>query len=274
MEWQLINSHFYDKLVPEITRNRNLNPPVKADIHVFLKEKTVYGLTLNATQDLHLVDFEEDPWRHDCQYTINEKPKKLFDVKELSDKHKDVNLQTDEEILPHFVIPLSSFKFLVYPLKEAIFLTRGMIVECMPNSEPKVISLTTPPPEQLLRPGVCPQTKANQIKEIMFLGGNESKQNYVYNLETDKWTKAGKLPDFHIVTEQISVVHNEKQTISLFTQVNFDKNLFEICMASNNGNLDEDHTWTWVYKETTDIQNFHIKSAILYDNKLIITANR
>ena len=47
LEWQLINQNFYDKLVPEITRNRNLNPPVKSDVHIFLKEKTVYGLTLN-----------------------------------------------------------------------------------------------------------------------------------------------------------------------------------------------------------------------------------
>ena len=129
---------------------------MKSDVHIFLKEKTVYGLSLNTTQALHEVDFEEDPWRHDCQYTINEKPKKLFDVKELSDKSKDVLLLPEEEILPHFVIALSGFKYLVYPLKEAIFLTRGLVVECMPNSEPKVTSLTSPPPEQLLRPGVCP----------------------------------------------------------------------------------------------------------------------
>ena len=90
---------------------------------------------------------------------------------------------------------------------------------------------------------MCPQRQHNSVKEILFLGGNESKQNYLYNLETDKWVKAGKLPDFHIVTEQISVVHNEKQSITVFTQVNFDKNLFEICMASNNGDLGEDTAW-------------------------------
>ena len=66
----------------------------------------------------------------------------MFDVKELSEKDAKIELAADEEILPHFVIPLSSFKYLVYPLKEAIFVTRGLIVECMPNSEPKVTKIT------------------------------------------------------------------------------------------------------------------------------------
>ena len=147
LEWQLINSQFYDELVPKITRNRHLNPAIKADIHVFLKEKTVYGLTLNQTQNLHEVDFEEDEWRHDCQYTLNDKPKKLFDVKELDKEFPNIKLKDDEEILPHFIIPLGAYKFLVYPLKEAIFVTRGFVVECMPNTSPKVTKITHGPPE-------------------------------------------------------------------------------------------------------------------------------
>lgn len=55
------------------------------------------------------------------------------------------------------------------------------------------------------------------------LGGNESKQNYVLDFLANTWTKAGILPDFHIVTEQVNFSCSN-QTITLFTQVNFEKN--------------------------------------------------
>lgn len=94
----------------------------------------------------------------------------------------------------------------------------------------------------------------------------------MYDIETDEWKKSGILPNFHIVTEQITVLHNEVQTFTVFTQVDFNANKFEICMATNNGNTDETYEWTWLMKRTVDIQNFHIKSAVMLNNKLIITA--
>ena len=59
------------------------------------------------------------------------------------------------------------------------------------------------------------------------------------------------------------------QTISVFVQVNFDANKFQICAATNNGKLD-DAEWGWVFKEDLDIENFHIKSAVVVGKKLCI----
>jgi hypothetical protein len=42
------------------------------------------------------------------------------------------------------------------------------------------------------------------------------------DLETNTWTQAGKLPTFHLVTEQINVQYKENQTITVFVQANFD----------------------------------------------------
>lgn len=66
------------------------------------------------------------------------------------------------------------------------------------------------------------------------------------------------------------MVYNEIQTITLFTQVNFKDNCFEICAAANKG-LDKNE-WSWIHKENTDIQNFHIKTAVLYEGRLVIFA--
>jgi len=103
------------------------------------------------------------------------------------------------------------------------------------------------------------------------MGGNESKNIYVYNLETDKWTKAGELPLFHLVTEQINCVYNERQTITAYVQVDFEVNKFMICAASNGGVYD-DKPWTWVFRETIDIENFHFKSITIIENKMIFLA--
>jgi len=91
------------------------------------------------------------------------------------------------------------------------------------------------------------------------------------DLELNKWTKAGVLPDFHIVTEQVNFNHG-KQTITIFVQVNFEKNQFEVCMASNKGEMGESTKWDWLFKECVDIQNFHIKSAVMVGDQLVVTA--
>lgn len=67
------------------------------------------------------------------------------------------------------------------------------------------------------------------------------------------------------------MVYNERQTITIFVQVNFKDNCFEIKAASNNG-LDDHSEWKWIHEENTDIQNFHIKNAVIHDDKLVIFA--
>ena len=58
--------------------------------------------------------------------------------------------------------------------------------------------------------------------------------------------------------------------ITLFVQVDFDKNKLMICAASNMGQLKSDEEWKWIHKTTTDIENFHIKTATIVDDKLVI----
>jgi len=183
ISYNLLNRYFYDRLVPEIMEQRKLYQSLDKDTHLFIEKNKLYGLGINLKHDIKEVDFEEDNWRHDSQYTIDDKPKMLLDFAKLGEGEEDEELKvaSDEQILPHFILPLGKNKFLVYPLKEAIFLNRGLIIDCQPG-EKIIIKKTSPPPEKLLRPGVCPQQKGGRMLTILFLGGNESKQNYLYNL--------------------------------------------------------------------------------------------
>ena len=92
---------------------------------------------------------------------------------------------------------------------------------------------------------MCPLYEGSKIARIIFLGGNEQKRNYVFDLESATWTKCGTLPLFHIVTEQMNISFGQ-QAITIYTQVNFQTNKFELCMATNNGSL-EDRTWEWLF---------------------------
>lgn len=133
LDWNLFNHHFYDNLVPMIHRNRKLNPVIHQKVHLFLKDKAVYGITLNDTHTVRAIDFEEDEWRHDCQCKVEEKLKLMFNLDSFEQVKKD------EEILPHYIIQLTSNKFLAFPLREAVFLTRGLIIEITKEEGAKII---------------------------------------------------------------------------------------------------------------------------------------
>mmetsp|Transcript_3433 Transcript_3433/g.5143 ORF Transcript_3433/g.5143 Transcript_3433/m.5143 type:complete len:123 (+) Transcript_3433:436-804(+) len=120
-----------------------------------------------------------------------------------------------------FVTQLSRNKFLVWPVKNEIKLQRGLFITLLPEGKTEY-KRTAELPEMLLKPGMQAQTKNGKVTDILFLGGNEQKQCYCYNLDTDSWRQAGVLPKFHLVTQQNTVQYNEDQTLSFFTLVNFD----------------------------------------------------
>lgn len=132
------------------------------------------------------------------------------------------------------------------------------------------VTKTPPPPEKLLRSGISLQKEFGRVHGVLFLGGNEVKQCYLLDLESNSWSKAGKLPCFHAVTEHISVVWSETQTITVYANVNFKDNKFEIQCAANKGLSSSDPEWQFVFKENVDIENFHIKNATIVDDRLVI----
>jgi len=73
------------------------------------------------------------------------------------------------------------------------------------------------------------------------------------------------------VTEHINF-HYGTQTVTAFVQVNFEKNNFEICMATNNGDTSAEKKWEWLFRDTVDVANFHIKSAMVINDTLVLTA--
>ena len=98
-----------------------------------------------------------------------------------------------------------------------------------------------------------------------------------YNIEKNQWVQAGKLPPKHIVTEQILVQYNEKQTLTLFSLINFENNKFCLKSAINKGNVGltpNTDMWEWLAENTLDldINNFHIKNAFIFEGRLIMFA--
>jgi len=99
-EMQKISREFYDDLTPIIMRNKKMLPVIQKNLHIFIKDRKVYGIHLNPSVKTREVDFEEDPWRHDCQFVTDQKVKLLF-------KFEDLKLADDEELLPHYIVQLS-----------------------------------------------------------------------------------------------------------------------------------------------------------------------
>ena len=157
------------------------------------------------------VDNEEDQWRHNNHYIITEKDRKpelLIDLQTLKD-HPDENikLQNEEEILSQYVIQLNRFKFMIFPLRGALKLCPGIIINL--NKDGNTYQRTSAPPMDLMKPGVCVNKTDGRVTGIMFLGGNTDKMCHHYDIENDKWEQRGPLPIFHIVTQQIAMNHND-----------------------------------------------------------------
>jgi hypothetical protein len=109
-----------------------------------------------------------------------------------------------------------------------------------------------------------------RVSEIILLGGNTDKRCFKYKIVSDEWSALGCLPLFHLVTQQITMTYQD-QTLTLFTNVDFGNNKFKINCAANYGLdstrlLDE---WYWVHNAVTDIDNFCIKTACIYQDKLL-----
>ena len=203
LQLNLVNRQFYEEVVPHFMRNRNLNPSITPETHIFAKGGTIYQLHFNNQVPTREVDFEEDEWRHDNQHKIldaNVKPQPLIKVSDLVDHpDQDIKINNDEEILSQYIVQINRYKFLVWPLKGALKLCRGVFIDI--DREGKVTyKRTSEPPGTILKPGISVQRRDGVITDILFLGGNQEKKCHYYNMATDEWRTAGVLPTYHLVT--------------------------------------------------------------------------
>ena len=105
LQLNLLNHEFYDKIVPEIMRNRKMYPAINLQLHLFIHDDKLYGHHLDNNTIVTEIDFEEDEWRHDNQYVFGDKslnaPEMILDLKSLQgeDLEAGVRLKEDEEVL-------------------------------------------------------------------------------------------------------------------------------------------------------------------------------
>lgn len=124
------------------------------------------------------MDDEDDEWRHDDQYRSRTGPTRLFGFND----HPEIRIQADEEILPQYVLHLYDSTYLIFPIKEGLFISRGILIEIADNGTFDVKKIEGPP-EKIMRPGVSVQdSDLNDIK-VLLLGGNEAKQCYCLDIE-------------------------------------------------------------------------------------------
>ena len=208
----LVNRYFYEFVVPKITKNRQMYPSLNPETHFFLNKGDMYGINMSNYTQTRLVDFEEDQWRHDNHYVIRDaestKPELIWKQEDLKKLPDDVKLEEEDEIMMQYVIQLSKTEFLVFPVKSSINLQKGLFITLHPDGKHEY-RRTAELPEKLLKPGMQAQYTNNRVSDVVFLGGNEKKQCYSYNLESNTFREAGTLPTFHLVTQQNTAVYND-----------------------------------------------------------------
>jgi len=127
-------------------KNRGIYPTITPELHLLIKENALWALQFSNSVNLKEIEFDEDEWRHDCQYTIEDRSlgrlERILDFNLLYEpKFNDPTIEMDEqakiaedeEIIPQFIVILNRYKFLIFPLKSAVHLGRGIICDLMPG---------------------------------------------------------------------------------------------------------------------------------------------
>ena len=78
LKLNLMNHRFYDKIVPTIFKKRYIHPKIYSNLHLLVKDGNMRGFAHNISHKLQEVDFEEDHWRHDSQFTTDGQFEEVF----------------------------------------------------------------------------------------------------------------------------------------------------------------------------------------------------
>lgn len=113
LRYNVLNKLFYNKIIPIVMKNRGIYPTITPELHLLIKENTLWSLQFSNSVNLKEIDFEEDEWRHDNQYVIEDKSLgKLEPILPLTtlyepnmndpmlDMDEGAKLGEDEEIIP------------------------------------------------------------------------------------------------------------------------------------------------------------------------------
>mmetsp|Transcript_3433 Transcript_3433/g.5145 ORF Transcript_3433/g.5145 Transcript_3433/m.5145 type:complete len:102 (+) Transcript_3433:34-339(+) len=65
-----LNTDFYNRVVPLLTRNRQMFPSINPETHFVLKDGAMWAMSYSNYTQVREVDFEEDAWRHDNHYVF------------------------------------------------------------------------------------------------------------------------------------------------------------------------------------------------------------
>lgn len=116
-------------------------------------------------------------------------PKALLDLKDLRSKldAKDFEVMfkkydgKDLDFAIQYCFKITSLEFLIFPLKQGKFITRGIHVYKLLDDKIS-FKLTQYAPLTLINPGVSVLKKFGKFTGIVFLGGNEGKMCYKFDV--------------------------------------------------------------------------------------------
>ena len=112
-------------------------------------------------------------------------------------------MNAQDDLMPQYVVRLAENKYVIFTLANAMTISGCYILYKGPYND--FVEKMPNPPIELTRPGISPQYKNGNVDQIMLIGGGKEKQCFVLDLRKRKWFEIGKLPLFHLVTEQINV---------------------------------------------------------------------
>lgn len=70
IQYNQLNKVFYNKIIPQVFKNRSLYPSIIPELHLLIKDGNLWSLQFSKTVKVREIEFEDDDWRQDDQYVI------------------------------------------------------------------------------------------------------------------------------------------------------------------------------------------------------------
>ena len=117
------------------------------------------------------------------------------------------------EIYFQWLIPIDSYNFLAFPMKNEALLKNGFLLAFGTNFKLKSSKPIAPMPDDAMRPTAVlwknPNDENKGVKLLM-IGGRVDRNSQMYDLQSDTWQMTPRLPISHNITTNVCVNFREQ----------------------------------------------------------------
>ena len=255
---QAMNKHFYDKLIPQVVAN---------------VETPNVSLILESSRK----DIQIGTWRKNAKVC---RARRLLKIGK-GEGEDDPDKLGFSEIYFQWLIQLDNYHYLAFPIENEALLKQGYKLTFGTDWKLKSSDAIAPMQENAMRPTAVlwRNKEANKGSALFMIGGRADRNSQKYDVDTNTWQMAPKLPLSHNITTNVCVNFKDEAifTFIVDAKLTIKSAVLDLAKATyTEPGTENTQEMDWAFEstmETHGIDRLHIKSSVTTtDGKIAVVA--